>query len=107
VRAIFLHGHQPTVTAAYMHVDALLRKLEVRDIVLAIVAAVDEHTAQTLRQSGGELWLCAPEPAQDQPAAPACTVRSDRELLAASWHELTTKAANALADFLGLPGVPT
>lgn len=99
MRAIFLYGHAPTVAAAYRHADALLRQEHVQNIVLAMVATVDEDTASSLRQAGGELWRCAPE---DGPAdCDAETVKADRELLAATWHELAARTAAAVYDFLG------
>lgn len=99
MKAIFLFGHMPTVTAAYRHVDALLRKHHVTDIVLAMVAGVDDETAASLRLAGGELWFCAPS---DTPAAEgAAAVGADRRILAASWHALAQQVSGALHDFLG------
>jgi hypothetical protein len=90
------------VTATYRYVDAWLRKHQAGDIVLAMVAGVDTDTALQLRAAGGELWYCGPSdtPAADSPS------HADRQLLAESWHELSTKTHAALADFLGKAPVP-
>lgn len=102
MKAIFLYGHSLTVTAAYMQLDAMLRKHQARDIVLAMVAAVDEHTAHSLRQSGGELWRCAPEPTTETAAIAhaMASVLPDRDFLPASWHDLTSQVQVALQDFM-------
>lgn len=99
MKAIFLFGHMPTVTAAYRHVDGLLRKHQVTDIALAMVASVDGETAASLRQAGGVLWFCAPS---DTPAAEGEAARgANRQLLAVSWHALAQQASAALHDYLG------
>lgn len=104
MKAIFLFGHMPTVTAAYRHVDALLRKRQqTHDIVIAMVASVDEETAQALRNAGGEIWHCAPAaeaPVDHRGLTP------DRCLHAASWHELMQQSVAAVESFLRAPEVP-
>jgi enhancing lycopene biosynthesis protein 2 len=103
MKAIFLFGHMPTVTAAYRHVDAMLRKAHVHDIAIAMVVSVDEDTAQALRQAGGELWHCGPA---DAAADDHGGITPDRCLHAQSWHDLTAQAVAALEVFLGQTGVP-
>jgi hypothetical protein len=99
MKAIFLFGHLATVTAAYRHLDALLRKHNVNGIALAMVASVDADTAASLRLAGGQLWFCAPS---DTPAAEGESARAaDRRLIVDSWHMLAQQAADALHEFLG------
>jgi hypothetical protein len=104
MKAIFLYGNRLAVTAAYRHVDAMLRKRpQLQDIVIAMVASVDEETAQSLRHAGGELWHCGPTGSSE---ADLGGITPDRCLHAASWYELTGQAVAAMESFIGGLGAP-
>jgi hypothetical protein len=98
VRTIILFGHQCTAQAAYEVVDAGLRKLQARDIVLAQTTHVDQATGRMLREAGGELWYCGP--CLRPPDGAWSPLSADRYLVAMELSALARQATAALTDFM-------